>query len=233
MNPSKLDESPSSVAAPRQKIVASALWADCSLIPFQHVSLSACQRLVCNPSVRAMSDFVPFHLFSNGVTKSDKIGHADLSFMWRRHACLRVPHTATRRGVPLPSVICHPSSVIRHPSSGTAPRLCVLCASAFRPNFSFRLLFWTLGCSLFGSPFALRTSHFTIGQLELSWKLAVSPFGHFHLFLNGVPKSAKKCQKMPSGSPASATASSCSAGEVAAGRMRKRCRQKRKLVKKR
>ena len=28
MNPSKLDESPRSVAAPRQKIVASALWAD-------------------------------------------------------------------------------------------------------------------------------------------------------------------------------------------------------------
>ena len=66
--------SPRSVAAPRQKIVASALWADCSLIPFQHVSLSACQRLVWNPSVRAMSDFVPFHLFSNGGTKSDKIG---------------------------------------------------------------------------------------------------------------------------------------------------------------
>ena len=79
----------------------------------------------------------------------------------------------TRRGVPSPNMPLLSASL-------RSPRLCVTSQiSTFqfadlRPPTS-DLRFWPLG------------------------RLAMSAFGHFHLFLNGVPKHAKTCQKVPKG----------------------------------
>ena len=46
------------------------------------------------------------------------------------------------------------------------------------------------------SAFAFFFGRLDVGRLELSWKLAVSPFVPFHLFSNGVTKRDKRCQKV-------------------------------------
>ena len=87
------------------------------------------------------------------------------------------------------------------------------------PSFSFQLF----SLSVDQRPSAVKNVASVLWAEVAPWipaRLTVAAFSHFHHFSNGRPKSAKSGQKRPSGSPLSATSPSCSAGKVAAGRMR-------------